>query len=115
MTDAEVLSGAVEFLDQFIGRGAESSVIDARRSLAEDAAAFDRLIELAGRAPDERRAFDALRAFLEERVPKRSASQSEFPDLSELVSWMTWDGIEDDQTADPAQWDDWLSSVARFS
>lgn len=57
----------------------------------------------------EREAFEAMRYFLAE-FWKRSGSQSD-SELVDILSWTAMDVWEDGGTADPAQWDDWMTAV----
>lgn len=114
MTHEAVVRAAVVFLDQFIGRGAHEDVLKARELLASDRSTQSTLTAaLAGDAPSERDAFDALRSFLADRARPETLDRLH-PHLHELTHWMAWDShpSTDPQTIDPAQWHDWLDAVA---
>lgn len=114
MTRDEAIAAGVAFLDQFIKRGAAPDVLAARDHLAsgENIGAFDKGEKFAVIG-----AYSALREFLRTKHGKLNAitnhSTYDQPDLVDLLSWTSFDigpsgGIE---TADPAQWPDWLAVV----
>jgi hypothetical protein len=111
--DAElVYCSAVEFLGQFIARGAAEDLHQLRARLVNDERTKKLLLEqLPARDIDERDAFDAFRRFLSVELEQREHQNwAGSPDLVLLLSWTDWgaDGL----TSDPAQWHDWLAAVA---
>ena len=98
----------VAFLDQFIERGAASDVIAVRDRLRDSP---DSDSEVARYLPpnevDAEGVFEAMRRLLETEPAVNEPSQ---PDLAELLSWTARDA--EGQTADPAQWHDWLRGLA---
>jgi hypothetical protein len=117
MSRDEVYAAVLAFLDQFIARGAAPDILELRAQLASAPAARLLLNEqLPGDDPSEREAFDAMRVFFEVSYEPAGESFSRTPDLVELISWTSWGWTteaEEQQTADPAQWNDWLASVER--
>ena len=115
LTADEVYASVLRFLDQLIGRGAEPDIIELRAQLASDQE-VRRLLDaqLPSRNVSEREAFDAMRAFFEamwERSGRPSLEGA--PALVDLIAWTSWDSAPVNvlNTADPAQWHDWLVST----
>lgn len=118
MTRDEAIAAGVSFLDQFIERGAAPDVLAARDHLAsgENIGAFDKGEKFAVVG-----SFMSLREFLRTKHGKlnaiRNHSTYDQPDLVDLLAWTKFDvapggGIE---TADPAQWPDWLAVVEKVT
>jgi hypothetical protein len=108
VTSEEARKAIVSFLDQFIERGAASDVIALRDRLRDDPNGAAEIASLLpGDDATSAQVFEAMRRlFSAEPAVEREQS----PDLSELHSWTTLEA--DGLTSDPAQWEDWLSSLA---
>jgi hypothetical protein len=118
VTRDDVQTAVLGFLDQFIGRGAAPDVLALRDRLGSDPEARQLLDTLIPNdQPTEREAFDAMKALFAaewERTGRKEYASP--PGLLLLISWTEpWgDSTEEARlaTRDPAQWDDWLASVA---
>jgi hypothetical protein len=117
VTIEQFVEAVLSFLDQFIERGAALDVRDLRINLADDPETSERLrAQLNVQQPTPREGFIAMAAFFEGELERRRVPSSvSNADLVDLVSWTSWSmsGDGDIVTLDPAQWDDWLSSIGR--
>jgi hypothetical protein len=116
MTRDEAQAAVLAFLDQFIERGASTDVRELRRKLATDVGAQKALQEqIPAENPSAREAFDGMRELFAIELDRRVApATDDGPDLVLLASWTEWNWVTSDgerETADPAQWADWLGSV----
>ena len=110
MTSEDVRKAIVAFLNQFIERGAASDVVALRDRLRDDPVSGRAEIAslLSGDDVTALEAYEAMRClFLTESSP---TSGGKGPPLVLLHSWTRIE--EDGDTSDPAQWDDWLGSLA---
>jgi len=104
---------ALAFFDQFISRGAALDVRQLRDRLAADEHTKQELLDQLPGDADERDAFNAFRQFLAEELRRQGvAGVGDGPDLFELVSWTDYSWGDGETTGDPAQWHDWLASLA---
>lgn len=112
MKRLEAQRAVLEFLDQFISRGASPDVLAFRDRFAMDPAEWERLDALLpSDSPSEVEAYEAMRDIFAEELEAGGGQERSGPDFRDLVSWT--ERMPDGQTSDPAQWHDWLGSVAR--
>jgi hypothetical protein len=108
-----VYRAAVAFFDQFISRGAASDVRQLRDRLVADEHTKQELLDQLSGDADEREAFTAFRRFVTEEATRQGPrGTGDGPDLAELASWTDYSWGDGETTSDPAQWHDWLASVA---
>lgn len=112
MRRQEAHRAVLEFLDQFISRGASPTVVTFRDRFAADVIEWERFdAELPNDAPSELEAFDAMRRVFERELAAPRVADEPPVSFRELLSWTERE--PDGGTSDPAQWDDWLRSVQK--
>jgi hypothetical protein len=112
MKRLEAHRAVLEFLDQFISRGASPSVLAFRDRFAMDPTEWERLDALLpSDAPSEVEAYEAMREIFRQELEAAGPEDRSGADFLNMVSWT--ERQPDGQTSDPAQWHDWLGSVAR--
>ena len=112
MKRLEAHRAVLEFLDQFISRGASPAVLAFRDRFAMDPAEWERLDALLpSDAPSEVEAYEAMREIFRRELEAAGPEDRSGADFLNMVSWT--ERQPDGQTSDPAQWHDWLGSVER--